>query len=199
MAGRPLSSDRPLPLSDKSRTLSFVLVFDASTLILLAKSDLLDFFLEDFEGSLLLPAAVEEESTGFPGRPDGVLIRQRITEGRLTVEEVRQSNVLARLGRDFRLGAGEAEALALALERGDSALVATDDRNAIRACRVLRIRFVTSLGILVRAVEKGLLSPEDGARCLERLRSYGRFKAEVIEEVARQIGGISHGKGSENG
>lgn len=189
----------PLPSSDKCRTLSCVLVFDASTLILLAKSDLLDLFLEAFEGSPLLPGAVEAESTGSPGRPDGVLIRQRITEGRLRVEEVGQPNLVARLVQDFRLGAGEAEALALALERGDTTLVATDDRNAIRACKVLRIRFVTSLGILVRAVEKGLLSRKDGARCLERLRSYGRFRGEVIEEVSRQIGGVSHGEGSENG
>jgi predicted HTH domain antitoxin len=30
-------------------------------------------------------------------------------------------------------------------------------------------------------------------RCLERLRSFGRFRAEIIEEVSRQIGG-SHGE-----
>jgi predicted nucleic acid-binding protein len=51
------------------------------------------------------------------------------------------------------LGIGEAEALVLALEK-EAVVVATDDRNAIRACKVLRINFVTSLGILVRAVEK---------------------------------------------
>ncbi len=180
-----------------------MLVFDASTLILLAKSELLDIFLEDFEGTPLLPGAVETESTGSSG-PDAVLIRQRISEGRLRVEEVRESRrVLERLGLDFRLGAGEVEALALALEKGESAIVATDDRSAIRACKVLRIRFVTSLGILTRAVEKGLMARDDGVRCLERLRVYGRFKGEVIEEVLRQIGGKtggrSDGKSAENG
>jgi len=93
---------------------------------------------------------------------------------------------------------GPPEALALALEKGELAIVATDDRNAIRGCKVLRIGFVTSLGILARAVEKNLLTPEDGMRCLERLRSFGRFRAEIVEEVSRQIGG-SHGESSENG
>jgi predicted nucleic acid-binding protein len=184
--------------SDNCHTLSCVLVFDASTLILLAKSDLLDLFLNDFPGVPLMPGAVEAESTGYPDRPDGVLIRRRLEEGRLTVEEIRQPKVVARLVQDFRLGAGEAEALALALEKGELAVVATDDRNAIRACKVLRVGFVTSLGILVRAVEKNLLTPEDGMRCLERLKSLGRFRAEIIEEVSHQIGG-SHGESSEDG
>jgi predicted nucleic acid-binding protein len=165
-----------------------VLVFDASTLILLAKAELLDIFLDDYEGTPLVPGAVAVESTAS-SRPDALLIRQRIAEGRLKVEEVQESRVLGRLGLDFRLGAGEVAALALALEKGESALVATDDRSAIRACKVLRIRFVTSLGVLSRAVDKGLLTGDVGMRYLEKLRAYGRFKDELIEEVSRQIGG----------
>jgi predicted nucleic acid-binding protein len=172
-----------------------VVVFDASTLILLAKAELLGIFLEDFQGTPLLPGAVEAEAT-VSSSPDAVLIRQRIAEGRLRVEEVAESKVLDRLAQDFRLGAGEAEALALALEKGDSAVVASDDRSAIRACKVLRIRFVTSLGILARAVEKGLLTRDDGMRCLERLKAHGRFRDEVIDEVSRQIGDMSYGKSS---
>jgi predicted nucleic acid-binding protein len=164
-----------------------VLVFDASTLILLAKSELLDIFLEDYEGTPLIPGAVAAESTGS-SRPDALLIRQRIAEGRLKVEEVQEAKVFGRLGLDFRLGAGEAAALALALDKGESAIVATDDRSAIRACKVLRLRFVTSLGILSRAVERGLLTRDAGIRYLERLRVYGRFKEELIDEVLRQIG-----------
>ena len=164
-----------------------MLVFDASTLILLAKSELLDIFLDDYEDTPLIPGAVAAESTGS-SRPDALLIRQRIAEGRLKVEEVQESRVFDRLGLDFRLGVGETAALALALAKGKSALVATDDRSAIRACKVLRIRFVTSLGILTRAVEKGLLTRDLGLRYLERLRAYGRFRDELIEEVSRQIG-----------
>jgi predicted nucleic acid-binding protein len=40
--------------------------------------------------------------------------------------EIQQPKVVARLVQDFRLGAGEAEALALALEKGELAIVATD-------------------------------------------------------------------------
>lgn len=165
-----------------------MLVFDASTLILLAKSELLDIFLDDYEDTPLIPGAVAVESTAS-SRPDALLIRQRIAEGRLNVKEVQESRVLGQLGLDFRLGAGEAAALTLAVEQGQSAVVATDDRSAIRACKVLRIRFVTSLGILSRAVEKGLVTRDTGMLYLERLRAYGRFTDEIIEEVSRQTGG----------
>lgn len=174
------------------------MIFDSSTLILLAKSDLLDIFLEDFLEAPSLPSAVEAELTWDSRRPDAILIRQRITEGRLVVESIREPKVLARLVQDFRLGLGEAEALVLALEK-KAAVVATDDRNAIRACKVLRINFVNSLGILVRAVEKGLLSTVDGMGLLRKLKVYGRFRDEVIEEAARQLGGTRHGESSENG
>ena len=188
-----------LPSSDNCRTLSFVLVFDASTLILLAKVDLLDIFLDDFQGTPLVPRAVQAECMGEPVRPDGLLILERIQEGRLTVQEIRQPKILSRLLQDFRLGLGEAEALVLAFEIGGSAVVATDDRNAIRACKVLRIGFVSSLGILIRAVEKGLLTREEGVRALDKLSAYGRFRKTVIEEVSRQIGGTAHGESSEDG
>ncbi|PYQ56313.1 MAG: hypothetical protein DMF53_25795 [Acidobacteria bacterium] len=108
---------------------------DSSTLILLAKAELLDIFLNDFEGTPLLPEAVEAESTGTPSRPDGLLIQQRILEGRLIVQGIEQPKVLSRLVQDFRLGLGEAEAIVLALDLGDAAVVATDDRNACGPAR----------------------------------------------------------------
>lgn len=176
-----------------------MLIFDASTLILLAKAELLDIFLDDFQGAALLPQVVEAECVGSQPRPDGMLIRQRIRDGRLNVKQVRQSRVVARLMQDFRMGLGEAEALALALENEEEATaVATDDRNAIRACKVLRLGFVTSLGILVRAVEKRLLTPDEGKRFLRSLAIHGRFKTGLIEEVSHQIEGMRHGKGTED-
>lgn len=176
-----------------------MVVFDASTLILLARSGLLDIFLDDFRGEALVPAAVQAECAADPIRPDGILIRKRIEEGRLEVERVKAPRSVARLREDFRLGQGEAEAVALALEKGSTAVVATDDRNAIRACKVLRVGFVTALGILTRATEKGLLRTESAASVLSQLATLGRYRTELVEEVARRLGGIGHGESTEDG
>jgi len=177
-------------------TLSCVLVFDASTLILLAKIGLLDLVLGELGGTPSLPRAVEAECAA--GRtPDALFIREHIRGGHLIVEEARELEVVYRLERDFRLGRGEAEAVALALEKG-GLVVATDDRKAIQACKALRLDFVTAPGFLVRAVKKGLLSQEHGRRRLEELAIHGRYKPELIEQVRRDIGGEAHGEGPED-
>lgn len=54
-------------------------------------------------------------------------------------------------------------------------------------------------GILVRSVERGLLTREDGLRALGRLESHGRFRKEITEEVSHQIGGTPHGQGTKDG
>ena len=77
-------------------------------------------------------------------------------------------------------------------------MVATDDRNAIRACKVLRVGFVTALTLLTRLTEKGSLSSERAAFLLSRLAFLGRYRAELVEEVARTLGGMGHGKSSED-
>ena len=65
--------------------------------------------------------------------------------------------MLFRSRRDFPLGCGEAAAITLALA-SEGALVATDDRQVINACKLLKIPFITALAVLVRMREKGLLA-----------------------------------------
>ena len=36
----------------------------------------------------------------------------------------------------------------------DARVVATDDRNAIRACKMLHLEFITAIAFLIRAFEK---------------------------------------------
>lgn len=58
------------------------------------------------------------------------------------------------------LGLGEAACLAIASET--AGLVLTDDRRARRACDRLGIRYSGSLGILRLAVERGLITIDEG-------------------------------------
>jgi predicted nucleic acid-binding protein len=78
---------------------------------------------------------------------------------RIVVRCVRQPQVVVKLKEDFSLGKGEAAAIALALGR-KQAIVETDDRRAINACRLLKVPFTTALAVLVRMRENVLLSAE---------------------------------------
>ena len=172
-------------------------VFDSSTLILLARAELLDAFLEDYQGPVLIPAAVEAECVGWVSYPGAVLIRERIRVRRIRVRKVRKMKAIQKLMADFQLGRGEAEALVLAqTERAE--LVASDDRNAIRACKLLRLPFTTAMAFLLRAAAKGLMTPEAVRASFRRLATFGRYKAAIVEDVERRLGELRHGKNTKN-
>lgn len=94
-----------------------MIVFDSSTLILLAKKELLDLFLDDFEGGVTVPEAVRVE-TCVKGSFDALLIEKRIEEDKINVyDAVEKKDQLKKLIDNFKLGVGEAEALLLCIYR----------------------------------------------------------------------------------
>jgi len=109
-------------------------------------------------------------------------------EGRIEVEEVRKPQQVVRLMKDFGLDRGEAEAVVLALEKGAQA-VATDDGQAIKACKLLKLPFVTAIALLLRAREKGLLGKEQALLKLEKLSEVGRYSARIIQDARLRIEG----------
>jgi predicted nucleic acid-binding protein len=153
-----------------------MIALDASTAILLAKAELLEAFIEDVDQTVAMPKDVQEECRGRDSL-DARLIDRAIEEERIEVKAV-DRRAVPQLVRDFGLGVGEAAAIALAAP--ERALVATDDRRAIHACKVLKIPFTTTISVLTRTREKGLLSREQALEKLNRLARDGRYKKEII-------------------
>lgn len=165
-----------------------MIVLDASTTILLAKAELLDQFVEVAERAMVMPKEVERECFGQRDSLDARLIARAINEKRIAVRTVRRQKLYGTLQRDFPLGRGEAAAIALALTF-EGALVATDDRQAINACKLLKIPFITALTVLVRMREKGLLSANEAMRKLDVLARYGRYKERMINAATLELEG----------
>jgi len=163
-----------------------MLVFDSSTLILLAKAEILDNFLDDYEGKVLVPKEVEKESCNSKICFDALLIRKKVQENMIGVVKITDTSLCARLMGDFRIGRGEAEALVLAIER-KAKLVATDDKNAIKACKLLRLSFTSAIAILVRLSEKGAIDTGKARAALNTLIKYGRYSGEIVKEVKKRI------------
>ena len=165
-----------------------VIVFDSSTLILLAKKELLDMFLNSFDGIVAIPKVVREETCNKKTF-DALLIEKRIEEEKIKVYEVEKKDLVKKLIEDFNLEDGEAEAIILCIERG-SKILATDDKNAINACKVLKIKFTTAINILIRAYEKQLIEREKALIKLDNLRVVGRYKEKIIEDAKRRVIGL---------
>jgi len=165
-----------------------MIIFDASTLILLIKIDLLDLFISDYKGSLVIPKKVKAEVC-IEGREETPHLKNLIQEGQIEVLTAKNPRQKRKLMVDFNIDEGEAEALLLALQK-EAELIATDDRNAIRATKLLKIDFVTAIGFLIRAAEKKLIKRDEALFKLEKLRVFGRYSLPIIENAKNKIKGV---------
>ena len=163
-----------------------MLVLDASTLILLAKAELLGLFLDGVELQVVIPAEVAKECCGATRTLDALLIQKALDESAIHVVSVKNRKFVAKLQTDFSLGQGEAEAIGLAVGEKAS-LVGIDDKNGINACKLLGIPFTTAIGILLRSSEKGLLSRSSALAALASLARYGRYKSSIIEDARLKL------------
>jgi predicted nucleic acid-binding protein len=156
------------------------LVLDASTAILLAKVGILRRVVEKTTvgiGRIAATEALRKQSD------DAVAIAILIEEGKL--RQLSETEGVNALSRDFRLHAGEAEAIALA--RRSDAVCGTDDARAIRCCKALGIRFTTAIGLLVAMTEAGELDTGRAFEVLLQLERFGRYKPRILEDAASRI------------
>ncbi|MBI2145103.1 hypothetical protein HYU18_02155 [Candidatus Woesearchaeota archaeon] len=164
-----------------------MIVFDSSTLILLTKIELINPVLNDYKGDAFIAEAVKAETTAKEAF-DGSIIKRLVETGKIKVKNAEGAET-AKLMDDFRLDKGEAETITLALRLKNS-LVATDDKNAIKACKVVRVDFATAMDFLIRAKEKGLLDVEMSLAMLEKLTKFGRYAQGIVKDSkAKLIGG----------
>lgn len=163
-----------------------MIVLDASTLILLAKPELLDLLLAHFSGPVVIPDEVERECCGAKKTLDALVIRRTLDTGRIKTMAVKSRGLVSRLRSDFSLGRGEAEAIALALNQ-KAQLLAIDDKSGINACKFLGVAFTTALGFLIRSREKQLLDEREALEKLSLLATCGRYKSSIIEDAKQRL------------
>lgn len=168
-----------------------MIVFDASTLILLAKTDLLELFISNYPGQVLIPEEVRSEIMEGE-KADVVVFKQLIESKKIKVLKIKKMDFSNKFMEDFNIEKGEAEALGLTLQE-KAGVIATDDKNAMKACKFLKIEFVTSISILIRVFEKGLINREEAFIKLRKLQSIGRYTKAIIADAAEQIQGRKGG------
>jgi predicted nucleic acid-binding protein len=158
-----------------------MIVFDASTLILITKAELLDLFLAHIGMPVAIPGEVQKECCEARKTLDALLIQRAVDESGIKVVAAK-NRVVARLQADFGLGKGEAEAIALALNE-KAQLLGIDDKSGIGACKVLGVAFTTAMGILIRSREKGLLEEGEALEKFALLTKHGRYKESILEDA----------------
>jgi predicted nucleic acid-binding protein len=159
-------------------------VLDASALILMAKIGLLEEISQELD--LHTTEEVYREATRAETY-DAQVIQQRTEDDKVIEEKAPEEGIEKILDR-FNLDRGEASVIAYCREQNMD-IVATDDKQAINACKILRIKFTTSLKLLERSQEKGLLSQEKALAKLGELDRYGWFKDSQVKSTEQNIRG----------
>ena len=160
-----------------------MIVFDSSTLILLAKVELLIRVVE--ETGVIITDIVEKECTRKQELLDAKLIKKLIEEGKIKVENYHVGKEGKKMEKGFNMGTGEVSSLLLARRKGW--ILAADDKQALKACKVLRVPFLTAIHFLLRLYEKGIISHELALAKVKTLEKVGRYNPDIIKNVLKKI------------
>jgi predicted nucleic acid-binding protein len=160
------------------------IVFDASTLILLAKIELLREITGEVK--VIIPEKVKTECLSKKGI-DALLISTLIKEKKIKVKKAGNAEAIKKIQLDFRIEVGEAEALWLA--RRLKCPIAVDDGPTIKACKVIDQRFTTAIHFLLNLVSQDRLELPMAIAKLEKLSHYGRYHREIIEDATKHLKG----------
>lgn len=156
-------------------------VVDTSPLIYLAQVDRLDLLRRGAD-DILIPPAVLQELRAKPGRGTSKIETAYRTWLRLETPLNQKVVEVLRL----ELDAGEAEAIALAIERSADRVV-MDDLAGRRCARRLGLSLVGTLGLLLAARLRGEV--ESMKSEIERLRAAGFYAGEALVQGILQAAG----------
>jgi predicted nucleic acid-binding protein len=159
-------------------------VADASTLILLAKAEILLPAAEEYP--FWIPDVVKDECLAKKTR-DARMISAALDAGRIELRPSGASGVIRTLRRDFGLHRGEAEAVEMALR--EKLPLAVDDYPAIKACRILQIKFATAIHFAIALKRIGRLDVNAAEARLEKLAHFGRYSSRILQDALGRIRG----------
>ena len=160
------------------------IVSNTSPILNLAIVGQLDLLRQQF-AEVLIPAAVRAElkpETTFPG---ATAVRQALQAHWLREVELKDVHLARALELD--LDAGEAAAIALALERGDQRILMDEHDGRVKA-KSLGLQPIGLLGVLLRARRDGTLDSVEAAMQMLRQQAGFFIADDLFDQVLREAG-----------
>lgn len=158
-------------------------VSNTSTLILLAKTSLLQRFIDN-SPKIIIPEEVRKEylaSESF----DTKLIEKEVERKKIIVRKSEEKKIKDVLSQ-FSLDQGEAAAYSL-FNRKKHYAILTDDKELIKLCRIERIPFICAMAIVIRMHEKKLLSKKEAEEKIRKLFDIGRYSQKIFEYYINEV------------
>jgi len=160
---------------------------DSSSLILLAKSGLIDCLVKN-SGILITKSVYKEaiEKGKIKGYQDSYKLEKLLQESKIKIKEPSEKT-RRKIESLCSLYLGEKDTIALALD--EKIPVICDDKKGINACKILGIRFTTALNILLSLSRKERISKNNAFDALEKLKEFGWYGHGLLEAIEKEIKG----------
>ncbi|MBI4895606.1 MAG: hypothetical protein HY831_03890 [Candidatus Aenigmarchaeota archaeon] len=163
-----------------------MLVSNTSTLVLLAKMNLLEKFL-DISPKIAIPSQVKEEYSFEKDSYYAKIIDKMIEKKKIVVYDV-DNKMLYEILKNFKLDLGEAAAYCL-YKKGSFKAVLTDDKELIKLCKLEKVPFLCALAILVQMHKEKVLNKKDMEEKLGELISIARYSKDIVEYFTKELKG----------
>lgn len=170
-----------------------MIVSNSSPLIYLARIRALELSRLLF-GSVLIPESVKVEvvDKGVKVKaPDALAIKQVLeTANWLRVKKltVAQKSAAKRLSENTLVDVTDGEAIILARDTGATLLV--DDREAVAVCKLEGVKTIGTLGAIIQATKKRLLTKKNAIGLVDALVDQGFYlSVEVYREAMKILSG----------
>ena len=162
-----------------------MIVIDSSSLILLAKVDILDIVIKNIKQKLAIPEQVYAECTTKKESFDAQLIEKRVKEGSIVKKGISNISLYGKILGDFNLGKGEAESIVLCI--GLKSGIITDDKKSINACRILKISFTTVPRLAVQFYKKKFITETEANSAIKKLQKFGRYSNDIMDKIKEDL------------
>ncbi len=157
-----------------------IVVSDTTPLITLMKISKLSL-LKDLFGEVLIPGAVYEEVTSNEGFKEEAEII--INSDFVKVVSVSDKERVRLIQRVTGLDLGETEAIVLADESKADVLL-MDEMKGRQVAKNMSLPLAGSIGVLIGALEKGLINPDEIERAVVTLKNSNR---RISEELLQMV------------
>ncbi len=160
------------------------IIADACTIILLAKSSVLESFAKNSKVNIT-EEVKEEVLKGKPKMFLDALLLERLLKERI-IEAVKTDKTLTKkLMKDFNMGEGEASIITRGIKEGS--IIATDNRQGRKVAQINNLPIIGSIEIIVNLYQKNKIDQDKATEALKILQRVGWFEQYLIEKAKEDI------------
>jgi len=156
-----------------------LVVSDSSTLIVLLDTGYFSLLFELFESLCIVDEVMEEITAKYNHR---TVIEKYIAQGAIRRCALLPDDPLRAMLR-LRLDPGEAAAIALAKTRGLPLII--DERSGRKIAREQGVPIIGLIGILLKMMEKNILSKPEALRILDGAEENNFYLADALKDMVR--------------